>query len=57
LFHAEHHAPAIDVGDFQMARLAAAQARTVEDQEQRAVIEILRPGDQALDLLGAEDDR
>ena len=57
LLDAEHHALAIDVADFELARFAAAQARAVERQQQRAVIEILRAGDQALDLVGTEDDR
>ena len=46
LLDAEHHALAIDVADFELARFAAAQAGAVERQQQRAVIEILRPGDQ-----------
>ena len=57
LLDAEHHALAVDVADFQLARFAAAQAGAVERQQQRAVIEILRAGDQALDLLGTEHDR
>jgi hypothetical protein len=40
-----------------VTELAPAQARPVERQEQRAVIQILRAGDQALHLLGAEHDR
>jgi hypothetical protein len=56
LLDAEHHALAIDVADFELARFAAAQAGPVERQQQRAVIEILRPGDQPLDFVGAEDD-
>ena len=56
LLDAEHHALAIDVADFELARFAAAQAGAVERQQQRAVIEILRPGDQLLDFVGTEDD-
>ena len=57
LLDAEHHALAIDVADFELARFAAAQAGAVERQQQRAVIEILRARDQALDLVGTEHDR
>src|SRR4029453_10682701 len=57
LLDAQHHALAIDVADFEPARFAAAQASAVECQQQRAVIEILRARDQALDLIGAEYDR
>ena len=57
LLDAEHHALAIDVADFELARFAAPQARAVQRQQQRAVIEILRAGDEALHLVGAEDDR
>ena len=57
LLDPEHHALAIDVADFQLARFAAAQAGAVEGQQQRAVIEILRARDQALDLVGTEHDR
>ena len=53
----QHHALTVDVADFQLARLTAAQAGAVERQQQCAVIEILRACDQALDLLGTEDDR
>jgi hypothetical protein len=44
LLDAEHHALTIDVADFELTQLAAAQAGTVERQEQRAVIEIFRAG-------------
>jgi hypothetical protein len=47
----------INVTDLELAQLASSQARAVERQEQRAVIEILRPRDQPLDFVGAEDDR
>ena len=57
MLDAEHHALAIDVADFELARFAAAQAGAVEGQQQRAVIEILRARDQALDLVGTEHDR
>ena len=57
LLDPEHHALAIDVADFQLARFAATQARAVEGEQQRAVIEILRARDQALDLVGTEHDR
>jgi hypothetical protein len=52
----EHHALAIDVADFELACFAAPQAGTVERQQQRAVIEIFRAGNQSLDFVGAEDD-
>jgi hypothetical protein len=45
LLDAEHHALTIDVTDSELARFGATQAGAVERQEQRAVIEILRPGD------------
>jgi hypothetical protein len=57
LFDTEHHALAIDVADFELARFATTQAGTVEGEQQRAVIEILRACDQALDLVRAEYDR
>jgi hypothetical protein len=56
LLDAEHHALAIDVADFELARFVAAQAGPVERQQQRAVIEIPCPGDQPLDFVGTEDD-
>ena len=40
-----------------MGHFAAAQAGAVQRQQQRAVIEILRAGDQALHFLRAEDHR
>jgi len=45
LLNAEHHPLTIDVADLELAQLTAAQARAVERQEQRAVIEILRARD------------
>ena len=57
LLDAEHHPPAIDVADFELTRFAAPQAGAVERQQQRAVIEILRAGNQALDFVGTEHDR
>ena len=57
LLDPEHHALAIDVADFELARFAAAQASAVEGQQQRAVIEILRARDQPLDFVGTEHDR
>ena len=57
LLDAQHHALAIDVADFQLAHFAPPQARAVERQQQRAVIEILRARDQALDFVGTEHDR
>ena len=56
MLDAEHHALAIDVADSELARFAAAQAGPVERQQQRPVIEILRPGDQPLHFVGTEDD-
>ena len=47
----------VDVPDLQVRHLAAAQARAIQRQQQRAVIEVLRAGDQALHFLLAEDDR
>ena len=47
----------INVTDPELARFAATQAGTIERQQQRAVIEILRARDETLDLLGTEDDR
>jgi hypothetical protein len=40
-----------------VGHLAAAQARAIQRQQQRAVIEILRAGDQTLHFLRAEDHR
>ena len=40
-----------------MAHLAAAQARAIQRQQQRAVIEVLRARDQPLHFVGAEHDR
>jgi len=57
LLDAQHHAVTIDVTDFQLARFAATQARPVERHQQCAVIEILGAPNQALDLVGTEDDR
>ena len=57
LLDAEHHALTIDVTDSELARFGATQAGTIERQEQRAVIEILCARDEALDLVGTEDDR
>ena len=57
LLDAEHHALAIDVADFELARFAAPQAGAVEREEQRAVIEILRARDEPLHLVGTEHDR
>ena len=56
-FDAEHHALAVDVRDLQLQQLAAAQARAVERHQHRAVVEILRAGDQATHFVGAEDRR
>src|SRR5688572_31050519 len=57
LLDAEDHPRAIDVADLEVAQFAAAQAGAVERQQQRAVIEILRPCDEALYFLWTEDDR
>ena len=57
LFDAEHHPLAIDVAHFQLAGFAAAEPGTVQRQQERAVIEILGAGNQALDFVGAEHDR
>jgi hypothetical protein len=57
LLDAEHHALTVDVTDSELARFGATQASAIERQEQRAVIEILRARDEALDLVGTEHDR
>src|SRR5262249_23317709 len=57
LLDPQHHPLAIDVADLQLTELAAPQAGTIEGEQQRAVIEILRMGDQPLHLVGTEDDR
>src|SRR5262245_6114425 len=57
LLDAQHHALTIDVTDSELACFGATQAGTIKRQEQRAVIEILRPRDETLDLVGTEDDR
>ena len=54
---AQHHPLAVDVATFSCKQLAAAQARAVERHEHRAVIEILRAGDEAPDFVGTEDGR
>ena len=56
LLDPEHHALAIDVTDFELARFAAAPAGAIQRQEHRAVIEILCARDETLDLVGAEHD-
>ena len=48
----QDHALAIDVADLQLQELAAAQARAVERHEHRAVIEILRAGDEPPHFVG-----
>jgi len=50
LVDAQQHALTVDVPDFQVGHLAAAQARAIQRQQQRAVIEVLRTADQALPL-------
>ena len=57
LLDPEDHASAINVADFEAAGFAATQAGAVERQQQRPVIEILRAGDEPLDLVRAEHDR
>ena len=52
---AQHHALAVDVATFSCKQLAAAQARAVERHQHRAVIEILRAGNQATDFVGTQD--
>jgi hypothetical protein len=53
-FNAEHHTVAIDVTDFELADLGPPQSGAVECEQQGAVIEVLRAGDQALHLIGTE---
>jgi len=48
---------AIDVTDFELADLGPPQSGAVKREEQRAVIEVLRAGDQALHLIGTEHHR
>ena len=57
LLDTEHHPRTIDVTDFETTHFAAAQAGAGEREPQRAVIESLRPADQALHFLRTEDDR
>ena len=52
---ADHHALAVDVRDFQLQQLAAAQARAVERHQHRAVVEILRAGNQLTHFVGTQD--
>jgi hypothetical protein len=54
-FDAYHHPTAVDVADLQLQELAASEPRAVQHQEQRAVIEIFRAGDQAADFVGTQD--
>ena len=44
LLDPEHHASTIDVADFELTHFAAPQARAIESEEQRPVIEVLRTG-------------
>jgi hypothetical protein len=53
--NANHHALAVDVGDLQLQQLAAAQARAVERHEQRAVIEVLRAGNESPHFIRTQD--
>lgn len=57
LLDSEHHPLTVDVADLQVAELTATQAGTIEREEQRAVIEVLRARDEPLHLVGTEDDR
>ena len=52
---ADHHALAVDVRDFQLQQLAAAQARAVERHQHRAVIEILRARNELAHFVGTQD--
>jgi hypothetical protein len=54
LLDAEHHPLAIDVAHLQMTQLAATQAGTIEREEQRGVVEILRARDEPLHLVETE---
>ena len=56
-FDAEHHALAVDVRDLQLQELASTQARAVERHQHRAVVEILRAGNQPTHFVGTQDRR
>ena len=56
-FDADHHALTVDVGDLQLEQLASPQAAAVHRHQHRAVIEVLRAGDEPLHLLDAEHRR
>jgi len=45
LVDAQQHPLTVDVPDLQVGYLAAAQARAIQRQQQRAVIEVLRATD------------
>lgn len=49
----DHHARAIDIGDFEMARFVKAQAAGVDGGEKDVVREVLDVGQNATDLFAA----
>jgi hypothetical protein len=57
LLDPEHHPLPIDVAHLQMTQLTATQAGTIEREEQRAVIQVLRARDQPLHLVGTKHHR
>ena len=56
-FDAQHHAPTVDVADLEIAELGTPQPGAIEREQHRPVIKILRPADEPLDLVRAQDDR
>src|SRR5579864_3666449 len=57
LYHAQHHALAVNVGDLETAQLSAPQAGRVEGHQYGAVVEVARRADQQGDFIRAEDHR
>jgi len=51
----DHHAPAVDIGDFEMARFVKAQAAGIHGGEKEVVREVFDLGQKASDLFDAQD--
>ena len=57
-FDAEHHPLTVDVADIELTELRPPQTGPVQRQQQRPVpvVQVLRPGDEALDFFWAQHD-
>ena len=55
-FDAEHHPLTVDVADLELTELRPPQTGTVQRQQQRPVVQVLRPGDEALDFFCTQHD-